>query len=188
MEACCLCPHEIQPHRHAVRSRRSWPILSLLQPGRDLRPGAHFRAYDTDVGHTSCAFATPHVRPSRSTGPDGAKRWCTAWSRTGALQSRCTRGTRPARTTHHRPGGPMQQCLLQNRVEIPMLADTGAVFRHHVLEEVDRRTDSAQIRKFPRALRPWIRIEPATCRSIKTRMLNAITGSPSGSGGRSSRW
>jgi hypothetical protein len=31
-----------------------------------------------------------------------------------------------------------------------MLADTGAVFRHHVLEEVNRRTDSPRIRKFPR--------------------------------------
>jgi len=44
----------------------------------------------------------------------------------------------------------MQQYLLQNRVEIPMLADTGAVFRHHVLAEVIGGQDSPQIRKFPR--------------------------------------
>lgn len=34
-----------------VRPRRSWPILSLLQSGRDLQPGAHFTAYDTDVAY-----------------------------------------------------------------------------------------------------------------------------------------
>jgi hypothetical protein len=98
----------------------------------------------------SCAFPGRMSRDHGLRAPTPEQTVVYAWSRTGALQSRCTRGTRP-RADHPITGhGPMQQYLLQNRVEIPMLANTGAVFRHHVLEEVNRRTDSPQIRKFPR--------------------------------------
>ena len=45
-----------------------------------------------------------------------------------------------------------------------------------MLEEVDR-GQTATNPEVPEGFRPWIHIEPATCRSIKTRMLNAITGS-----------
>ena len=80
-----------------VTKGRCYP--TALRSGRDLPPGAHLTAHDTDVGHTLLRpRSSPLVPPPRSTAPDGPRRPSSTKSSRGTWRPGSRARGRPNRT------------------------------------------------------------------------------------------